>query len=221
MTALRALEHHELPHGQSSTGEDLLDRGLPPSRIWVPEKTCLVVGHSQDLGKELRVDNVEADGVTVYRRRSGGGAVLLSPSCLCVALRFRKTPSLGNHDCFAMGSGIIARAVKKTLGLDLEQRGISDLACRDKKVVGCSLYMPRDFALYLASILIEADYSGMDRYLAHPSKEPEYRARRGHRDFLAGLAELAGKKIRAGDLIPALQVEIDSLSEALDGAAAG
>lgn len=218
MTALRALEHHEIPPGKSPTGEDLLDRGLAPSRIWTPEKICLVIGHSQEIDKELRVDNVAADRVPVYRRRSGGGAVLLTPSCLCVALRFKKTPSLGIHDCFAMGSGVIARAVKKTLGLDLASRGISDLACGERKVVGCSLYMPRDFALYLASILIEADYEGMDRYLAHPSKEPEYRARRSHRDFVVGLEELAEKKIRAGSLIPALQVEIDSLSESLDAA---
>jgi lipoate-protein ligase A len=213
---LRALNHDEIAPGDNPTGEDLLDRARSPIRIWVPKDKILVLGHSQTPEIELVPENVISDGIPLFRRISGGGAVLLTPGCLCVALRFKRPPSLSIHECFKLGSGVIIRGVKTALGLDLVSEGISDLACGDKKVVGCSLYMPRDFALYLASILVEPDYAGMDRYLAHPSKEPEYRAGRTHNAFVAGLAELAGKTVHRGGLIAALETEAGSILRLLD-----
>jgi lipoate-protein ligase A len=217
MTALHALEHHEVAPGENPTGEDLLDRALAPARIWIPARPCLVLGHSQVLEKEIQAGNALADAIPVYRRKGGGGAVLLNPGCLCLGLRFAKSKSMGIHDFFSAGSGVIARAVKSALDVDLSPRGISDLACGDRKVVGCSLYMPRDFALYLASILVEADHAGMDRYLAHPSREPEYRAGRNHKEFASGLNDLAGKKPKVHSLISSLELEIKALSGMLDG----
>ncbi|HLP42076.1 MAG TPA: hypothetical protein VK465_11255, partial [Fibrobacteria bacterium] len=125
-----------------------------------------------------------------------GGAVLLSPACVCVAFRFRRTKGRTLHDFFAAGTGYIREVLREHYGLELVERGISDLAHAGprglRKVMGCSLYMPRDFALYLASLLVSPDFGEIARYLAHPSREPDYRAGRGHEDFLVGLNALVG-----------------------------
>ena len=146
------------------------------------------------------MDAVLRDGIPIHKRISGGGAVLLSPGCACLALRFRKDKSVSIHDYFALGSSVILAAAKEELGLDLFLRGTSDLACAapdgDRKVAGSALYMPRDFVLYLVSILVQPDLAQLEAYLAHPSKEPEYRAGRGHGAFLAGLAALSGREVR-------------------------
>jgi lipoate-protein ligase A len=77
--------------------------------------------------------------------------------------------------------------------------------------------MPRDFVLYLGSVLVNPDYPGIERYLAHPSREPEYRAGRTHRDFIAGLAELSGRALKPAELVAGLETEAGKLAGILDG----
>jgi lipoate-protein ligase A len=116
-----------------------------------------------------------------------------------LALRFRKRSGFSIRDYFALGSSVIIELAREKLELDLFLRGISDLACGtpegDKKVAGSSLYLPRDFALYLVSILVAPELEKIAEYLVHPSQEPDYRARRRHGDFLIGLSAAAGRPV--------------------------
>lgn len=212
-----ALRHHEISPALNPTGEDLLDRTVRPFKIWVPAEKCIVVGNSQAPEKEVVSERVAADRLPVFKRMGGGGAVLLSPGCLCVALRFAKKKSATIQDYFGLGSDLIRRAVALATGLDLEARGISDLAIWGRKVVGCSLYMPREFVLYLASVLVNPDMAEIDRYLAHPSQEPDYRAGRTHRDFLVGLKEMTGEDLAPETLAHYVEAEISrTLTNELD-----
>jgi lipoate---protein ligase len=210
---MQALSHPDRDPASDPTGEELLDRARLPFKFWVPDAPALVIGHSQDPHRELNAEAVLRDGIPVHRRMGGGGAVFLSPACLCVGIRFARHKGRTLHEYFEAGSDLIRRAVTRATGLELVGRGISDLAFPDpkglRKVVGCSLYMPRDFALYLASILVEADHGAMEAYLAHPSREPDYREGRTHRQFLAGLAELRDGGLQAGDLLPHFQAVLE------------
>jgi lipoate-protein ligase A len=69
--------------------------------------------------------------------------------------------------------------------------------------------MPREHALYLASVLVTPDLEEIGRYLPHPSKEPDYRGGRHHGDFLVGLRELAKRPLASRDLIPFLEAELE------------
>jgi lipoate---protein ligase len=202
---IHPLRHEERDPSSDPTGEGLLDRSLRPWAAWVPPSPAIVLGNSQAPEKELDVANVLRDGIPVHKRISGGGAVLLSPECVCLGLRFRKRKSYSIQDYFSLGSGLIADVVRDKLGLELLPRGISDLAVAlpdgDRKVAGSSLYMPRDFALYLVSILIAPDPDRISLYLAHPSQEPGYRAGRSHREFLGGLGPLSGRTLDAEEAL--------------------
>ena len=222
---MQALTHQDVPPEENPTGEALLDRFRPPFKFWVPASKVLVVGHSQEMEREIRGKAVLRDGIPVHRRMGGGGAVLLSPACVCVGLRFARIKGRTLHDYYEAGSDLIRRAVRAATGLELQPRGISDLACPSpdgiRKVVGCSLYMPRDFALYLASVLVNPDLGEMETYLAHPSKEPDYRGGRAHGDFIAGLASLApahsadpplspDRPLASHDLLAPLEAALDA-----------
>jgi lipoate---protein ligase len=224
MSGINPLRHHDVPPESNPTGEGLLDRSGRPYRVWVPGGNVVVLGNSQDAERELNMEAVIRDGIPVHKRMSGGGAVLLSPGCLCLGLRFAKRKELSIHDYFAKASALISEVVLERLGLELRLRGTSDLACTpspgghpgivsglaevgmgvdgsmERKVAGSSLYMPRDYVLYLTSILVDPDFSDIGRYLAHPSKEPDYRAGREHAAFLGALGPLSGKNVRAGDM---------------------
>lgn len=218
---LHPIRHSDRDPAADPTGERLLDRSVRPWEAWVPDGLALVLGNSQLAERELNVANVLRDGIPVHKRISGGGAVLLSPGCVCLALRFRKNKALGIHDYFALGSSVIVSAAKEELGLDLFLRGTSDLACAgadgERKVAGSALYMPRDFVLYLVSVLVAPDMDKVEAYLAHPSKEPEYRGGRGHGDFLAGLAGLSGRELRPATVAAWLAARVPAfLGKVLD-----
>jgi lipoate---protein ligase len=172
------------------TGEDVGNAEPPPFRVWIPQSPLLVLGYSQDPEAELYLDAVTADSVVVYKRRGGGGAVWLDGGVVCVAIRFSRREGFGIHDYFREGNGLLARVVRDSFGIEALPRGISDLAVGERKISGSSLYMPRECALYLASILVSTPPDLLDRYLRHPSREPEYRGGRSHADFVVNLSEL-------------------------------
>jgi lipoate-protein ligase A len=172
------------------TGEDVISPKGPGFRAWIPESPLLVLGNSQDPDTELLSENVRADGVPVHQRKGGGGAVLLTSGCVCVAIRFEKRKDWGIHDYFGAGNGLMTRVLRDAFGIAAEPRGISDLAVGDRKISGSSLYMPRECALFLASVLVNARLADWDRYLRHPSREPGYRGGRKHAEFVVNLAEL-------------------------------
>jgi lipoate-protein ligase A len=202
---IHPLRHDERDPSSDPTGERLLDRSVRPWVAWVPPSPALVLGNSQAPERELDVASVLRDRVPVHKRIGGGGAVLLSPGCVCMGLRFRKRKTYGIQDYFSLGSGVIVEVAREKLGLELVPRGISDLAFPspdgDKKVAGSSLYLPRDFALYLVSILISPDLESISLYLAHPSAEPGYRGGRAHGEFLAGLGPLSGRMATATEAL--------------------
>jgi lipoate-protein ligase A len=243
--SIQPLRHGDIPPESNPTGEQLLDRAQRPYRVWVPQGKAIVLGNSQEAEKELNLEAVLRDGVAVHKRMSGGGAVLLSPGCLCLGLRFAKRKELSIADYFAKASALISGVVSRELGLELRLRGTSDLACTvtarpakpmndlvnglaeaanlvnglaeaandaagisERKVAGCALYMPRDYVLYLVSILVDPDFADIEKYLAHPSKEPEYRSGRSHGDFLGGLAALSGKAVTAAEMVPWFEKKI-------------
>ena len=174
------------------TGEDIADPDTLPFRVWIPERNFLVLGYSQEPEREFNLDAVGKHDIPVYKRKGGGGAVLLSPGNVCVALRFPRKPGFGIAEYFSAANGMIRAALRDALSLDLEPRGISDLAFEERKVLGSSLQLTRNSAVYLASILVSVDRVLLDELLRHPSREPDYRGGRVHHDFVRNLNEIPG-----------------------------
>jgi lipoate-protein ligase A len=190
------LPHRFVPDSPAPfpTGEDVIDPQGSGFRAWIPQTSILVLGNSQKPEIELNLDNVAADGVPVYQRKGGGGAVLLTEGCVCVAWRMEKRKEWSIADYFGSGNGLVTRVLRDAYGIEALPRGISDLAVETdagiRKVSGSSLYLPRECAFYLVSILVNARIADWDRYLAHPSREPDYRSGRKHGEFVTNLADL-------------------------------
>lgn len=179
------------------TGEDVIDPQGPGFRVWIPETSILVLGNSQSPEIELNVEHVVTDGIPVYQRKGGGGAVLLTPGCVCLAWRMEKGKDFGIADYFGSGNGLVTQVLRDAYGIEALPRGISDLAVQTadgvRKISGSSLYLPRECAFYLVSILVNARIADWDRFLAHPSREPDYRGGRKHEEFVTNLTELNAK----------------------------
>ena len=208
---LKILRHDDVDPSQNPTGEALLSVTVKPYKVWIPDSKYLVLGNSQVPEKELRVAEVIRDAIPVYKRKSGGGAVLLSPGCLCVGLRFAKRKELSIQEYFHLGSDLVRNLAGQAFGVQVESRGISDLVVGDRKVAGCALYMPKNYVVYLLSLLVDSDLSDIDKYLAHPSKEPDYRLGRTHKDFLVGLASFSTSPMKGQELVAQFEKEIPNL----------
>jgi lipoate-protein ligase A len=158
-------------------------------RFWEPTRATVVVGRSSAIAREVHVEACRRDGVPILRRASGGAAVAIGPGCLmyAVVLSLRRRPDLrvvSQAHRFVLGT--LAGALK-ALAPEVRCRGISDLALGEKKFSGNSLRLKRENLVYHGTILYDFSLEWIDRYLAMPPREPDYRNGRPHRDFVANL----------------------------------
>ncbi|WP_374711419.1 lipoate--protein ligase family protein [Symbiobacterium terraclitae] len=155
--------------------------------FWEPQRTEAVLGAGTP-ETDVNLALCAAAGVPVYRRKGGGGAVVLTPGCLVITAAYD-----ARRKAFAtQWIGPIAEAVALALtrlGLrDVSVRGMGDVAIGDLKVLGSSLYANREVALYQGSLLVDPDLEEICALLPHPSREPDYRRGRSHAAFMTSLA---------------------------------
>lgn len=163
----------------------------PVVRVWMPDAPAVVVGASSRLSEEVDLDACAAVGASVHRRPSGGLSVVLGPGCLMWSLIWpaaEPTPPIE-----AIHAGVLEplAAAISAAGRPVVRRGTSDLAvCAEGaewKVSGNALRVRRRATLYHGTLLDAFDLDLIGRLLRHPPREPEYRAGRPHRAFLANL----------------------------------
>lgn len=180
------LRHSDLEPNHDPMGESLLT-SISSFKVWIPEENGIVLGNSQKPEVELNLHHVHQTQIPIYKRKGGGGSVLLSPQGLCYGIRFKKNSKTSIHDYFEMGTSILQNVLHTKFNLNAEMRGISDLAIDKLKILGCSLYLPKGYALFLASVLVEDESELIEKLLAHPSREPDYRKGRTHSEFITSI----------------------------------
>jgi len=196
------------------TGEWLLRPGAPSLHAWVPKGICIVLGASQTPADEVELEIAQRKNIPVYKRKGGGGAVVLGPHCLCLALRLRRGKNNSPLDYFRRIHAPLAEGLSETVGKRVTGKGISDLALGERKIAGTSLYLARDRGLYLASILVGQKARENMEALKQPSRQPDYREGRPHTDFLSTLEEegYAGSPAELGNtLLPLLRSALGDL----------
>lgn len=189
-------------------GESVTDLQGPWLRVFEPTAVRLVIGRHQDPARELLLAHAVADGVPIHRRICGGGAVVLAPGMLVVAVRLRRD-HLGTTTYSDRVTAAMTEVIAMAAGATPEPAGLGDLALpvdgQPCKILGSSLRQSGAMALYLGALLVDDAVALMERYLAHPSREPAYRGGRTHRAFCTHLGRWG---VRAASLRPALEAAL-------------
>jgi len=160
-------------------------------RIFVPKDPIAVGGRSNDLEREMNLQACAKSGVQTVKRRGGGGSVVLYDGCVVVSYGCWVKQPYKNDHYFRLVNQSLINAISQVASLPpLSQRGISDLCVGEKKFCGTSMFRSRNYLLYQASILVHIDHELIANLLPMPSKQPDYRNSRSHKDFLVGLGEL-------------------------------
>ncbi|MCG3148971.1 MAG: Lipoate--protein ligase 1 [Verrucomicrobiae bacterium] len=167
-------------------------------RIWQPLEHFLVLGYSNKARTEANLDQARQDAIPVLRRCTGGGAVLQGPGSFNYSLILRIPPDgplahISDTNTFIMEKH---RAALAPLLGAVAVRGHSDLTVGDLKFSGNAQRRRRRHLLFHGSFLLGLDVDRIERLLPMPSRQPDYRQHRPHKDFLINL-DLAAQKIHA------------------------
>jgi lipoate-protein ligase A len=168
---------------------DLLKKKSNQFMIWIPDKVYIVLGASNNPKDTLNIENVTNDNITVLKRPSGGQAVILTPNNIIIAAVFFDQNIIHPKDVFQHINKLIISAIEKSGIHNLSMMGISDIAISGKKILGSAIYRSKDALLYHAVLNLGEPATTFERYLKHPSKEPDYRQGRSHSDFVTSLKE--------------------------------
>jgi lipoate-protein ligase A len=173
--------------------EALLDElesgyGAPTLRFWESVTPFVVLGYANKIATEVNRAACERLRIPILRRSSGGGTVVQGFGCLNYTLTLPiegDTANITETNCFIMRRH--RDALSTLLGKEIQIQGHTDLTLGGLKFSGNAQRRKSRALLFHGSILHHFDLALIDEVLLHPSKEPEYRARRSHRDFLINL----------------------------------
>lgn len=166
--------------------------GAAVLRLWESPVPFVVLGYANKVAEEVNVPACRELGIPVLRRCSGGGTVVQGPGCLnyAVVLNIAATSelqSITGTNQFVMER--TRRALAAVLGKPVTVEGHTDLATGDLKFSGNAQRRKREWLLFHGTILLrEFDLSLIARTLLQPPRQPEYRRRRAHGEFVTGLA---------------------------------
>lgn len=169
----------------ASAGERLL--------VWESARLAVILPRRGAPEPWAHVAACAARGVPLLRRESGGGAVVVGPGCLNVALVL----SLDRRPWLAG----VERSYRRLLGRTaaaLAVGGIAvrstDLALRGRKFAGHAQRRGRGALLHHGVLLYDFDLDLVSALLAEPPRRPAWRGNRTHREFLTN-APLARDEI--------------------------
>ena len=182
------------PEENLACDEALLDAcedGAGPEtlRFWEPERHFVVLGYSNPLGSEVRLEACRSAGVPILRRLSGGGTVLQGPGVLNYSLVLRAA-SAPLRTISGTNKTVMERlraALQPLLDGPVAAQGDTDLALAGLKFSGNAQRRRKNALLFHGTFLLGLDLSLVEKLLPLPRKQPAYRGGRGHREFLTNL----------------------------------
>ncbi len=163
--------------------------GSPTLRFWESPRYFVALGYTNRAATEADVDECNAQGISILRRASGGGTVLQGPGCLNYALVARieagQALNVGATNEFVMSR--VRDALKPLLEGEVAIQGYTDLTWRGLKFSGNAQKRRARFFLFHGTVLLDFGLELVGRVLRPPSKEPNYRAKRAHEEFITNV----------------------------------
>lgn len=180
--------------------------------LWVPDDYYIVLGNSNKPFENLIEQSIFADNVWVYKRPSGGETVILSPNTLVLAIKSTLDKFSNPNRHFRYFNQKIIQGLESLEIKGLSTRGISDIALEKKKILGSSIYRKRNVLFYHAVLNVSEPVETIERYIKHPTKEPDYRKGRSHKEFVTSLHD-EGYVFTMHQIQDALNTSLSSIDE--------
>ena len=169
----------------------------PVLRFWTPLQHFVVLGYSNRVTSEVKINTCQALNIPIYRRCTGGGTVLQGPGCLNYSLLLEinsqsPTASADTTNRYVMERHRVAidKLLSKTNLFpkgSVQIGGITDLIINNMKFSGNAQRRKKRFLLFHGTFLTGLNLDLVEKVLQLPRKQPKYRANRSHLEFLINL----------------------------------
>lgn len=204
------------PGANLAADEMLLDacehKGIEVLRFWESPIPFVVVGYGNKVATEVNVPASNQRKTPILRRCSGGGTVVQGPGCLNYAVTLRVTTAAELATVTGTNRYVMERnaaAIRKLLATATSRRtkeqagrwqhvsieGCTDLVVNHDgalmKFSGNAQRRRRDSVLFHGTLLYDFDLALATELLNAPSKQPDYRRSRTHREFITNIPATA------------------------------
>ena len=158
-------------------------------RLWEPSRPLVVLGRASRFEQEVNSAFCNRHHIPILRRCSGGATILAGPGCLMYAVVLKFESSKRHPALDLIHSTVLSRiaAAANSVSNEIQIQGTSDLTIGDRKFSGNSLRSKRAHVLYHGTLLCQADLNLICHSLGTPPRQPDYRHRRDHAEFLTNL----------------------------------
>jgi lipoate-protein ligase A len=165
-----------------SSGDELL-------YVWEPSGFGVIVGSGTRLEREVKMELCRALKVPVFRRISGGSAVVIGPGCLMYSLFLNRRKWSGFNSPAETHRFVLTQIADGLKGQlpSIEFRDPSDLAYCGRKFSGNSIRIRRDYLLYHGTLLYRFPLEVVSLLLEEPPRQPVWRNKRSHKEFLTNI----------------------------------
>lgn len=154
-----------------------------------------LVGRHQAIGHELRLEHIQANGIGIVRRITGGGAIYLDPNQvgweLVLSRKRLPMPALGDYTkaiCEAVAHGL-----STAFGIDARFRPRNDIEVDGRKLSGTGGFFDGDTLIYQGTVLVDVDPAAMMACLNVPRAKLEKRDLDKAESRIATLKALLGR----------------------------
>lgn len=113
----------------------------------------MICGRNQDIAAEVDLGFCEREGIEVYRRSSGGGAVFADYNNIMFSYI---APASAVLSAFGAYTGRVARALR-ALGLDAEASGRNDILVQGRKIAGNAYWQCAGRSIVHGTMLYDTD----------------------------------------------------------------
>jgi len=144
---------------------------VPTLRLYTYQSHCGLVGRFQNIRNELRLDFCKDNNITVNRRPTGGGAIIMGDGQLGLALMLpghaEDTYSRARDLMLTLSEGIIKGL--NELGANAQFYNKNDILVNGRKIVGTGIHRAHSGSiLFHASVLVDLDVKLMLQVLNTP-----------------------------------------------------
>lgn len=177
--------------------------------LWQNRNT-IVVGKFQNTPEEVNQDFVDAKGIRVVRRLSGGGAVYHDEGNLNFTFIVKKenNPDF-NFNLFVIP---VIRALEQ-LGVHAEFNGRNDLTIDGRKFSGNSQYVRKGLILHHGCIMLDSDLDKVKDALRVKPAKFESKSRKSVRSRVTTINEHAPRRITMAEFREALKQQVFARNE--------
>lgn len=166
--------------------------------VWRPAPV-VTIGRHQNPWKECVMEKLDADGVAIARRKSGGGAIFQDLGGTVFTFL-----SPTEHFSIDRNFEVVQGALRR-FGIEADRKGRNDMTVNDRKMSGSAFkYDPsRGMSLHHGTLLVEADMKRLSQYLTPDKRKLQAK----------GITSVAARVMNLQDEFP--EVNHAALEEAL------